>query len=480
MDLVSSTEEARGFGSMIMTAAMAQSGRPMTDALAPARFNLTGFAQAATGGGIVPETDPNYRKVFTAVDLQLALASKTTKVIEIMNDLNLGFNEIPTDARKTPLRANTAPLLHPVLKTTGVTIVDIQDKNGLTIFSLNGATIKHATFNLKRATNVLVRNLKFDELWEWDEATKGKYDKQGWDFLTVDMNSTNVWIDHCTFTKAYDGVADVKGGSQNVTISWSSFLADDGGPNSFVRQQIVALEANRSANPMYDFLRTNGFSVEDIISIVRSQKKGHLIGANELDAANANHRVTLHHNYYLNMQDRLPRLRAGNSHAYNIFVSNAAAFAAKTRRDAVVAAMTPTNAAKLTSTFSFDVTLNGSISTEGGAVLLEKSNFIGVKSPIRNNQKDATQAQFTGKIMASDVLYQLGTVTFRGNSNTAGSPLAPGPAPALAFSFNGFTTLPYTYTTNDPTELPALLMATDGSGAGKLVWTRQNWLQTTY
>src|SRR4029450_8577890 len=126
------------------------------------------------------------------------------------------------------------------------------------------------------------------------------------------------------------------------------------------------------------------FSVEDIIAISRSQKKGHLVGANELDPANANHQVTLHHNYYLNMQDRLPRLRAGNAHAFNLLVDNAGAYAAKGRRDAVVAAMTPSDAAKLTgssATYSFDVTLNGSISTEGGAVLLEKSQLVGVLFP---------------------------------------------------------------------------------------------------
>src|SRR5262249_21230899 len=222
---------------------------------------------------------------------------------------------------------------------------------------------------------------------EWDESSKGKYDKQGWDFITVDMTSDNIWIDHCTFTKAYDGVVDIKGGTRNVTISWCSFVADDGGPSGFVRQQIASLELNPTAYPMYNFLRSNGFSVEDIIAISRSQKKGHLVGANELDAANSNHRVTLHHNYYLNMQDRLPRLRAGSGHAYDLFVNNAGAFAAKTLRDAIVAAMTPPNAAKLTgsnATYSFDVTLNGSISTEGGAVLLEKSQLIGVIYPLRN------------------------------------------------------------------------------------------------
>jgi len=455
----------------------------VSDTLPAAIFNLAGFAQATTGGGLLPETDPNYRKVFTADDLVAALGNRSTKVIEIMNDLNLGFNEVPASARTGALRSASAPLLHPVLLTTGVSLIDIQDKDGLTIFSANGATIRHANFNVKRANNLIIRNLKFDELWEWDESSKGKYDKQGWDFITVDINSDNVWIDHCTFTKAYDGVVDIKGGTRNVTLSWCSFLGDDGGPSSFVRQQISALELNPTAYPMYNFLRSNGFGVEDVIGVARSQKKGHLVGANELDASNANHRVTIHHNYYLNMQDRLPRLRAGDAHAFNVFVNNTEAFAAKGLRDTIVAAMTPSNQAKLNgsnATYSFDVVLNGSISTEGGAVLLEKSQFIGVIFPLRNNQKDATLPQFTGKILALDTLYQLGSLVFRGDSTAAGSPLAPVPAPELPFSWNGFTTLPYSYTTHDPTQLPTLLTGIDGAGAGKLVWAKTNWLKTSY
>jgi pectate lyase len=180
------------------------------------------------------------------------------------------------------------------------------------------------------------------------------------------------------------------------------------------------------------------------------------------------------------MQDRMPRLRAGNAHAYNVYVNNAEAYAAKQRRDAVVATMTASNAAKLSSTYSFDVTLNGSISTEGGAVLLEKSQLNGVVYPLRNNQKDAALAQYTGKILALDVLYQLGSVLFRGDSTASGSPLAPVPAPALTFSWNGFAALPYTYTTHDPTQLPSLLTGADGAGAGKLIWSKENWLKTSY
>jgi len=164
-------------------------------------------------------------------------------------------------------------------------------------------------------------------------------------------------------------------------------------------------------------------------------------------------------------------------------VNNAEAFAAKGARDAIVAAMTPSNAAKLNgsnATFSFDVVLNGAISTEGGAVLLEKSQLIGVIFPLRNNQKDATLTEFTGKILALDTLYQLGSLVFRGDSNTPGSPLAPVPAPELAFSWNGFATLPYVYTTHDPTQLPPLLTGSEGAGAGKLIWAKENWLKTSY
>ncbi len=62
-------------------------------------YNLTGFAQNTTGGGVIPETDPAYAKVYTALDLANAIrsANKTAgsiKVIEIMTNLDLGWNEV--------------------------------------------------------------------------------------------------------------------------------------------------------------------------------------------------------------------------------------------------------------------------------------------------------------------------------------------------------------------------------------------------
>ncbi len=130
-------------------------------------YNLVGFAQGTTGGGVLADTDPNYAKVYTATDLANALNSKTVKIIEIMNDLNLGYNEIEASAKATsePFRAGETPLLHPVLLQTGESDVDIQKKNGLTIFSANGWAIHHAKLNIKNCTNIIIRNLKFDQLW---------------------------------------------------------------------------------------------------------------------------------------------------------------------------------------------------------------------------------------------------------------------------------------------------------------------------
>ncbi|HTQ49197.1 MAG TPA: immunoglobulin domain-containing protein, partial [Candidatus Acidoferrales bacterium] len=140
-------------------------------------YNLVGFGQNTTGGGVIPETDPAYVKVYTPLDFANALQSAyktagSVKVIEIMNDLSLGWNEVgPAVQAVGPFRENTAPLLHPVLLNVGESLIDIKPRSGLTIFSANGATIKHCNFNIKSCSNVIIRNLKFDENWEWDEST---------------------------------------------------------------------------------------------------------------------------------------------------------------------------------------------------------------------------------------------------------------------------------------------------------------------
>lgn len=453
------------------------SGPTSVQAAGNTDYNLTGFSQGNTGGGSISESDTSkYKKVYNAADLAAALKKNSgVKVVEIMNDLNLGWNEIPSAAQTSPFAKHNDALTHPVLKQTGVSKLTIDSFNGLTIFSANGAKIKHAAISVKRSSNVIIRNLEFDELWEWDEATKGDYDKNDWDYITLEENS-NVWIDHCTFNKAYDGLVDSKKGTSGVTISWSLFKGDDGSANSWVTQQVNELEANKASYPMYNYLRSSavGLSKADIIAISSPQKKGHLVGSTSFDSANANLSMTLHHNLYKDIQDRMPRLRGGNAHAYNIVMDATGARAAKSKITSAMAAAISSKG------YHFDIISNGAISTESGAVLVEKSVIQDVQFPVRNNQTDPADATYTGKIRVTDTMYSLDGSSFRGSSDTSGSPLSPVPAAVKSFSWNGFSSLPYSYTTDDPATLSARLTGSSGAGAGKLTWSKDNWLKTSY
>ncbi|HEV2438387.1 MAG TPA: immunoglobulin domain-containing protein [Verrucomicrobiae bacterium] len=456
-------------------------------------YNLVGFGQNTTGGGVIPDTDPAYRKVYTALDLANALQSAyktagSVKVIEIMNDLSLGWNEVgPTVQAVGPFRENTAPLLHPVLLNTGESLIDIKPRSGLTIFSANGATIKHCNFNIKSCSNVIIRNLKFDENWEWDESTKGQYDRNDWDFLTLGNGGavSNIWIDHCTFTKSYDGLVDTKAGCSAINLSWCKYTGDDGATNanSWVWQQINSLESNRTSYAFYNFLRTRGFSTTNIVTIIQGHDKTHLAGQNDLDPANATISMTFHHLWLNSVWDRcVPRLRAGNVHDYNIYADDTSVLAAKRLRNAVAATLSAADQYTLNNTYSFNPPINGAISTESGALQVEKSVYLDCLWPLRNNQTDPSNPAYTGKIRALDTIYQFDSTVIRGNSTDPGNPMGPFQAPIIAFSWNlPGNQLPYTYYPDDPAQLQAIVTSPiAGAGAGVLTWAKTNWLMTTY
>ena len=459
------------------------------------RYNLMGFGGNTTGGGMIAETSAAYAKVTNALSLANAIDSATVKVIEIMNDLDLGWLEIGAAAQAVgPFRTHATPSLHPRLIQTGVSLLDIQSKDGLTIFSANGSTIRHCCFNIKNARNVIVRNLKFDEMWEWDEATKGNYDSKDWDFIDLGNGggtgtTTNIWIDHCTFTKTYDGICDIKGGANHITFSWNKYVGDDGAtnPNSFVWQQINTLESNKASYAMYNSLRTSsGLTPAEIVTIIQGQDKTHLAGANDgvgnagNAAENALISITFHHQWFQNCWDRcVPRLRAGNVHNFNIYADGSLALDAKRLRDAHT----------ISSSYNFNPVMNGSISTESGAILVENSIYQDYITPLRNNQTDPNNPAYTGKIMALNSLYSFRTAGGTTNTYFGASTNAPGTtyfgpvqAPVIPFAWNlPGGTLPYSYTQDDPNQLKAILTdPATGVGAGVLTWGKTNWLKTSY
>ena len=193
-----------------------------------------------------------------------------------------------------------------------------------------------------------------------------------------------------------------------------------------------------------------------------------------------------HHEWFINPWDRLPRLRGGDVHDYNIYVDDTLGLAAKRLRNARAAAMSSSNAGKLNNTYSFNPFLNGSISTEGGAMLVEKSVYIDCLTPLRNNQTDPQDPTYTGKVLGLDTIYQMDNTVVRGNSTDPGNPLGPVQAPVIPFSWNinpGAPNgqLPYSYTMDDPAQLQAIVTSpTAGAGAGVLTWAKTNWLVTTY
>jgi len=459
-------------------------------------YNLVGFGQATTGGGVIATNNPAYVQVYTPLGFANALQSAyktagSVKVIEIMNDLSLGWNEVGATVQAVgPFRENATPLLHPVLLNVGESLIDIKPKSGLTIFSANGATIKHCNFNIKSCSNIIIRNLKFDENWEWDESTKGQYDRNDWDFITLGNGGavSNVWVDHCTFTKSYDGILDTKAGCSAITISWCRYIGDDGAtnPNSWVWQQINSLESNRTAYAFYNFLRTRGFSTTNIVTIMQAHDKTHLAGQNDLASNNATISMTFHH-LWLGVWDRcVPRLRAGNVHDYNLYVDDTLVLAAKRLRDSIAATMSTADQNTLNNTYDFDPPVNGAISTENGALLVEKSVYIDCLWPLRNNQTDPSDPEYTGKILGLDMIYQMDSTIIRGNSTDPDSPLGPFQATIIPFSWNTNSgapngQLPYTYTPDDPSQLQSIVTSpTAGAGAGVLTWDKTNWLMTTY
>ncbi len=152
----------------------------------------------------------------------------------------------------------------------------IDINNNKTIYSTNGATIRRGTLRINGKSNVIIRNLRFRDLYVFDPS--GAYDTYGWDYVAVDGASHHVWVDHCDFDRVYDGMVDVVNGSDYVTVSW----------NIFANQKKCSLVGN-SDNATGDRSKLN---------------------------------VTYHHNWFINVDERTPRMRFGNAHVFNQYTDN--------------------------------------------------------------------------------------------------------------------------------------------------------------
>lgn len=438
-----------------------------------AKYNLEGFAASSstTGGGLLKENNANYYKVSTASEFLNALkkirATKgTPSVIEVTSDLNLGYNEAGGEAfGDTNIIAPHNPaLLSPVLKASGVSKIYIKGISNLTIFSKNGASIKHAALDISDSKNIIIRNLQFDELWEWDEKTAGDYDENDWDYMTIENGSSRVWVDHCTFYKSYDGVVDIKTTGQyatgmDITVSWCKFMPGSKG-NVFFNAMMNMMKSNPDAYPYYNSLLKSGMSDEQIRIYAYGQKKTHLLGQNDEATANENLHVTFANNYYYDSMDRMPRVRFGTSHMYNCVMDAQELFDARM-------SITNKEAAK-------HIVSNGASSTCDAKVLLENCYLNGIINALNSGNGSSP----SGYINAINSLYYINGTRYKLEPKVNNSLEASDRTLKITDASSFKSSLGYSYVLRDAATLSSTVVPY--TGAGNVNMSVLQWEKSSY
>ncbi|MBI5769025.1 MAG: hypothetical protein HZA93_14620 [Verrucomicrobia bacterium] len=352
-------------------------------------FDLVGFARVSghgtptlTGGGTPtmpynPATrtgnfwivDDAVLATTTPAQLQAAFSSDQPLVVEINTMIDLSRFGRPNNG--------STAIAHPDLFTAGRTsgtVGILAIGSNKTLYSAYGnGGFRRGSLTVDGKSNIALRNLKFRELWEWDDATAGAYDRNGWDYIALQSSSSgatvtsrahHLWIDHCDFEKAYDGTVDIVHGTDLVTVSWCKIGGAISGESvRWLRRQLDYLEANRASFPYYNSLRATR-SMAEIFAKESFQQKSNLVG-NGTDANTRAHdlgylNVTFHHNWYLNVDQRMPRLRFGNAHVFNLIAESGAGRGV------------------------FGLVLSGVAATSGAAVRVEDSHFEGLRLAVNN------------------------------------------------------------------------------------------------
>ena len=422
-----------------------------------------GVDYGVSGGGLLKETSSNYYAVGSAEEFLQALtdikAKKSPAVVELTADICLGSKEVDTNKYSNIIKPYAAqPLTHPTLMQTGVSVLTIDKMSNLTIFSSNASSIKHANVDIKASSNIMIRNIVFDELWEWDEDTAGDYDRNDWDYMTIEK-SDGVWIDHCTFYKAYDGVIDIKSPNptERVTISWCQFRPGSEG-DTFFNAMLDYLKANPDKFPKtYQQMISAGMTDEQIKMYAYGQKKTHLFGQDDSASDAKGLRITLANNYYYDSMDRMPRLRYGISHMYNcIMDSQGLLTARKTITD---------------SHMRSKIVSNGASSTCGGQILLEDCYISGIENAL-NSGNGSSPAGYINAI--NSVYYMDGTratLEVKNNTKADDQVLI---TDAASFRKN----LGYDYSLKNAINLFSTMLP--HSGAGSVTMTTLQWEKTDY
>ena len=163
------------------------------------------------------------------------------------------------------------------------------------IIGMDNAKLKGVDLVLD-SDNIIIRNIQFESPYDyfpaWDpkDGPEGNWNSQ-YDSLSI-KGGTHIWIDHCSFqdgpetVETYfgrkyehrDGLVDITNEADYITISYSTF---------------------------------------------ENHNKTMLIGNSDSNVADEGKlHVTLHHNYFHNVVQRMPRVRYGQVHMYNNYFAS--------------------------------------------------------------------------------------------------------------------------------------------------------------
>ena len=209
-----------------------------------------------------------------------AIQKEGKKLIVIDGDIDLSYGKVSDsdhsyfDEFEADGKRKHADLIYKVASNTA-------------IVGKQNARLKFGGLWIKNVNNIIIRNIEFyDAHGSTEIDTKiDKDSKASIDSINIE-NANNVWVDHCTFSDGkcvdlvrnfnHDGLLDIKKG-KCITVSYCE---------SFNHDKVMLLRpSDKFSNP------------------------------EECE-------VTLHHNYFHDSIQRMPRSRGVNAHIYNNYFDN--------------------------------------------------------------------------------------------------------------------------------------------------------------
>lgn len=300
------------------------------------------------GGNTLPVVATDVRS------LALLLADDEPRVVLIANDIDLSW---PSETQDAPpnvdllnqpnvdgLPNGTAPMTHPFFVKDGRVVrvpSSIKVGSNKTIYSVDGKVLRHGGFVVRSKGNVIIRNIRFADLWEWDDITYPLWDRNTWDFVRLEEGAHHIWVDHCTFQHSYDGYVDLVRRTDFVTISYCKYdtdpLVDQLASTSWFQGEFDTSWIGQQYNELVrlkvpSFLNDPTVKGKDLNSFETKKAfvakwgrhwKNTLIGNSNTRTFDRTHlNTTIHHNWWHHGISRTPRARFGNIHMFNNLIEN--------------------------------------------------------------------------------------------------------------------------------------------------------------